>query len=44
LIIGEKEMEAKNISVRRQGEGDQGQGDQGAMSISEFADHIKTLL
>jgi len=44
LIIGEKEMEAKNISVRRQGEGDQGQGDQGAMSIAEFADHIKTLL
>ncbi len=44
LIIGDKEVEAKNISVRRQGEGDQGQGDQGAMAISEFADHIKTLL
>jgi len=44
LIIGEKELEAKNVSVRRQGEGDQGQGDQGPMEISEFADHIKTML
>jgi len=44
LIVGEKEQDANTISVRRQGEGDQGQGDQGAMSVANFAEHIKTLL
>ncbi len=39
LIVGEKEAEAGNISVRKQGE-----GDQGAMSVTAFADLIKTML
>jgi threonyl-tRNA synthetase len=39
LIVGEKEAETGTVSVRRQGE-----GDQGAMSISEFATHMKSML
>ncbi|MBX2875265.1 MAG: threonine--tRNA ligase [Saprospiraceae bacterium] len=39
LIIGEKEAEAKTVSVRRQGE-----GDKGSMTIEEFAAHFKSLL
>ncbi len=39
LIIGEKEAEAKTVSVRRQGE-----GDIGSMTIEEFAAHFKSLL
>jgi threonyl-tRNA synthetase len=39
IIVGEKEAEAGNISVRKQGE-----GDQGAMSVEEFADLIKAML
>lgn len=39
LIVGEKEAETGTVSVRRQGE-----GDQGAMSISEFAIHMKSML
>lgn len=36
LIVGEKEMENNQVSVRRQG-----QGDQGTMSLEEFAEFIK---
>ncbi len=32
LIVGEKEVENGNVSVRRQGE-----GDQGSMSMDDFA-------
>ncbi|MFN7327741.1 MAG: threonine--tRNA ligase [Chitinophagales bacterium] len=39
LIVGEKEAETGTVSVRRQGE-----GDQGAMSIGDFASHIKSML
>ena len=39
IIVGEKEAEAGNISVRKQGE-----GDQGAMSVEEFAELIKAML
>ncbi len=39
LIVGEKEAETGTVSVRRQGE-----GDQGAMSIEDFASHIKSML
>jgi threonyl-tRNA synthetase len=39
LIVGEKEVEANTVSVRKQGE-----GDQGAVSISAFADMIKAML
>lgn len=35
LIIGEKEMESKVVSVRKQGE-----GDKGTMTVSEFASYI----
>ena len=35
LIIGEKEMETKTVSVRKQGE-----GDKGTMTNSEFASYI----
>ena len=36
LIVGEKEAENNQVSVRRQGE-----GDQGVMSLEEFASFIK---
>lgn len=39
LVVGEKEAEAGNISVRKQGE-----GDQGTMSVEEFAALIKSML
>jgi threonyl-tRNA synthetase len=39
LIVGEKEVEAGTVSVRRQGE-----GDQGAVSVREFADMVKAML
>ncbi len=39
LIIGEKEMEAGKVSVRRQGEGDKGN-----MTIDEFVAYFKELL
>jgi len=42
LILGEKEAESGNISVRKQGEGDKGEGDIGSMSIEDFAKMIKT--
>ena len=35
LVIGEKELEEGNVSVRKQGE-----GDQGIMSIEEFAHYV----
>ncbi|MDA7836136.1 threonine--tRNA ligase [Salibacteraceae bacterium] len=35
LVIGEKELEEGNVSVRKQGE-----GDQGVMSIEEFAQYV----
>jgi threonyl-tRNA synthetase len=35
LIVGEKEQEARTVSVRKHGE-----GDQGSMSIEDFAAHI----
>jgi len=35
LVIGEKELEEGNVSVRKQGE-----GDQGVMSIEEFAHYV----
>ena len=35
LIVGEKEMDANKISVRRQGE-----GDKGSMSVEEFASMV----
>jgi threonyl-tRNA synthetase len=39
LIVGEKEVEAGTVSVRKQGE-----GDQGAVSVDAFADMVKQLL
>lgn len=39
LIIGEKEVEAGTVSVRKQGE-----GDQGAVSVDAFAEMVKELL
>jgi len=36
LVVGEKEREAKSVSVRKHKE-----GDQGALSLSEFIDNIK---
>ena len=39
LIVGEKEVEAGTVSVRRQGE-----GDQGAVSIEAFAEMVKAML
>lgn len=39
LIVGEKEMEAGTISVRKQGE-----GDQGALTIKAFAEMVNALL
>ncbi len=39
LIVGEKELEAGTVSVRRQGE-----GDQGSLSITAFADLVKSML
>jgi threonyl-tRNA synthetase len=39
LIVGEKEVEANTVSVRRQGE-----GDQGVVSIDEFAKMVQALL
>jgi len=39
LIVGEKEVEAGTVSVRKQGE-----GDQGAVSVQEFADMVKGML
>lgn len=39
LIVGEKEVEAGTISVRKQGE-----GDQGAVSVAEFAAMVKAML
>ncbi len=41
LILGEKEAESGNISVRKQGVGDKGEGDIGSMSIEDFAEMIK---
>ncbi len=39
LIVGEKEAQTGTVSVRKQGE-----GDQGAMSVSAFAETLKSLL
>ena len=39
LIVGEKEVEAGTVSVRKQGE-----GDQGAVSVAAFADMVKGML
>ncbi|MEL6863990.1 MAG: threonine--tRNA ligase [Bacteroidota bacterium] len=39
LIVGEKELEAGTVSVRRQGE-----GDKGSMSIADFTAYFKELL
>ncbi len=39
LIVGEKEESAKEVSVRKQGE-----GDQGSMSATQFADFINSQL
>jgi threonyl-tRNA synthetase len=39
LIVGEKEVEAGTVSVRRQGE-----GDKGAVTVGAFADMLKELL
>ncbi|MBN8678105.1 MAG: threonine--tRNA ligase [Chitinophagales bacterium] len=39
LIVGEKEMEAGTISVRKQGE-----GDQGALTIKAFVEMVNALL
>ncbi|MCL4116677.1 UNVERIFIED_CONTAM: hypothetical protein GTU68_047676 [Idotea baltica] len=38
LIVGEKEQDAKQISVRKQGE-----GDQGSMDVETFANHILSM-
>ncbi len=40
LIVGEKEVEAGTVSVRKQG----GDGDQGAVSVDAFAEMVKGLL
>jgi threonyl-tRNA synthetase len=39
MIVGEKEVEANSVAVRKQGE-----GDIGTMSVEEFADYFKGLL
>ncbi|MFN0014026.1 MAG: His/Gly/Thr/Pro-type tRNA ligase C-terminal domain-containing protein, partial [Saprospiraceae bacterium] len=39
LIVGEKEVEAGTVSVRRQGE-----GDQGAVSVAAFAEMVQGML
>ncbi len=39
LVVGEKEVEAGTVSVRRQGE-----GDQGAVTMAAFADMVKGML
>jgi threonyl-tRNA synthetase len=39
LVVGEKEVEAGTVSVRKQGE-----GDQGAVSIDEFVQIVQALL
>ncbi len=39
LIIGEKEAEAKTVSIRKQGE-----GDQGTMSVDDFVSYFQELL
>jgi len=39
LIVGEKEVEAGTVSVRKQGE-----GDQGAVSVAAFAEMVKGML
>ncbi len=39
LIIGEKEVEAQNVSVRKQGS-----GDQGSESLQAFMDHLHSML
>jgi threonyl-tRNA synthetase len=39
LIVGEKEREAKSVSVRKHKD-----GDQGALSLSEFIDNIKDII
>lgn len=39
LIVGEKEVEAGTISVRKQGE-----GDQGVMGVAEFAEMLRGLV
>lgn len=39
LIIGEKEAEAKTVSIRKQGE-----GDQGTMSVDDFVSYFQKLL
>jgi len=39
LIIGEKEAEAKTVSIRKQGE-----GDQGTMSVEDFVSYFQKLL
>ena len=39
LVVGEKEVESGNLSVRKQGE-----GDQGSMSVEAFAEMIKEQL
>ncbi len=39
LIVGEKEVEAGTVSVRKQGE-----GDQGAVSVDAFAEMVKGML
>lgn len=35
LIVGEKEVESKSVSVRKQGE-----GDKGSMSLIDFTEFI----
>ena len=39
LIVGEKEQEQNQVSVRRHG-----QGDLGSMSVEEFANHFTTIV
>ena len=39
LVVGEKEVEAGTVSVRKQGE-----GDQGVFSVDAFAKMLKDLL
>jgi threonyl-tRNA synthetase len=39
LIVGEKEVEAGTVAVRKQGE-----GDQGAVSVKDFAEMVKVML
>ncbi|MCE7924781.1 MAG: threonine--tRNA ligase [Haliscomenobacteraceae bacterium CHB4] len=39
LVVGEKEMEAGTVAVRKQGE-----GDQGAVTVNAFAEMVKAML